>query len=145
MEVVIIGCGLIGVKRAQSIKGVNLVGCADVNISSAEAFSKKFGNIPYFNSAKKLLENTKAQIVIICTPHDKLPELIKEAVMEGRHILVEKPAGRFATELEDIVLLAKEKGSNVRIGFNHRYHRAFRKAKEIANSGALGDIYFSKI
>src|ERR1035441_8539723 len=33
-------------------------------------------------------------------------------------------------------------GALVRIGFNHRYHRAFRKAREIFESGALGDMMF---
>jgi predicted dehydrogenase len=68
--------------------------------------------------------------------------LIKEAISAGRHVLVEKPAARFAYELEGLVSIAEEKKCNVRIGFNHRYHRAFRKAKELVSSGVLGDLYF---
>jgi predicted dehydrogenase len=37
---------------------------------------------------------------------------------------------------------ARRTGALVRIGFNHRYHRAFRKAREIFESGALGDMMF---
>ena len=33
-------------------------------------------------------------------------------------------------------------GALVRVGFNHRYHRAFRKAREIFESGALGEMMF---
>lgn len=142
MNIVIIGCGLIGYKRAQAINGAQLVGCADIDIAKAEAFSKKFGNIPFCNSLEKLLDTVSSNIIIICTPHNQQPELIRKAVLAGKHVLVEKPAGRFADELEDILAIAENKQCKVRIGFNHRYHRVFRKAKEIVSSGVLGDLYF---
>ena len=142
MNVVIIGCGLIGYKRAKALLNAKLVGCADLDIQKAENFSKTFGGIQFFTNSKDLLDCVSADIVIICTPHNQLPEIIKQAVLKGIHVLVEKPAGRFAEELVDIDMLAKEKKCNVRIGFNHRYHRAFRKANEIINSGVIGDLYF---
>jgi predicted dehydrogenase len=142
MNVVIIGCGLIGFKRAKALLNGKLVGCADVDIQKAENFAKTFGNIPFFKNSNELLDNVNSDIVIICTPHNQLPEIIKQAVLKGRHVLVEKPAGRFAEELVDIEILAKENKCNVRIGFNHRYHRAFRKANEIVKTGDLGDLYF---
>ena len=142
MKVVIIGCGLIGYKRAQAMSDAILVGCADVDLVKAQDFSTKFGNIPFFSSSKDLLNSVYSDIVIICTPHNQLPVLIKEAISAGRHVLVEKPAARFAYELEGLISMAEEKKCNVRIGFNHRYHRAFRKAKELVSSGVLGDLYF---
>jgi predicted dehydrogenase len=55
---------------------------------------------------------------------------------------MEKPAARCATDLEPVKVAAKRTGALVRIGFNHRYHRAFRKARELFDSGALGDLMF---
>jgi len=109
MNVVIIGCGLIGFKRAKALLNAKLVGCADVDIQKAENFSKTFGNIPFFTNSNELLNNVNSDIVIICTPHNQLPEIIKQSVLKGRHILVEKPAGRFEEELIEIEILAKEK------------------------------------
>ncbi len=37
---------------------------------------------------------------------------------------------------------AEKTGSLVRVGFNHRYHRAFRKARELVDSDALGELMF---
>ena len=37
---------------------------------------------------------------------------------------------------------AKRRGVKVRVGFNHRYHRAFRKARELFDAGALGPLMF---
>jgi len=142
MNVVIVGCGLIGFKRAKALLNAKLVGCADVDLKKAEIFSKTFGGIPFFSDSKDLINNVTSDIVIICTPHNQLPQIIKQAVLEGRHVLVEKPAGRFAEELIDIENLANKNKCNIRIGFNHRYHRAFRKANEIIINGEIGELYF---
>ncbi len=142
MNIAIIGCGLIGHKRAQNLENAKLKGCADVDIQKAKMLSEKFGNVPYFSSTDELLNSVEADIVIICTPHDLLPTLIRKEIEKGKHVLVEKPAGKFAEELEDLKPLADQKNLKIRIGFNHRYHRAFRKAKSIVDSGVLGDLYF---
>ena len=142
MNVAIVGCGLIGHKRAQSIKNARLVACTDVDTVRAGSFSKKYGDIPFFNDAKEMLEKVQIDIVIICTPHNQLPEIIRTSLSLHKHVLVEKPAGRFAEELEDLVSLAAANSCKVHIGFNHRYHRAFRKSKEIVESGEIGDLYF---
>jgi len=142
MNVVIIGCGLIGHKRAKALLNAKLVGCADTDFKKAEAFSNYFGNIPFYTNSNELLKNVISDIVIICTPHNQLPELIRLSILNGRHVLVEKPAGIFANDLKDIENLAKDNNCKIRVGFNHRYHRSFRKANEIVNSGVLGDLYF---
>ena len=72
----IIGCGVIGYKRSQSlgIKG-KLVACADLNINKAKklAPSKK---IKIFTDWKKLLDVKEIDIVIIATPHDQLSKIL---------------------------------------------------------------------
>jgi predicted dehydrogenase len=57
-------------------------------------------------------------------------------------VLIEKPAARSAAELAMVREAAAKAGVLVRVGFNHRYHRAFRKAREIVDSGALGEMMF---
>jgi len=64
------------------------------------------------------------------------------AVNSGKNVLVEKPAARTSAELEPILLALQESGAKVHVGFNHRYHRALRKSKEIVLSGVLGELMF---
>ena len=82
----IIGCGLIGYKRSQSLglKG-KLVACADLNIYRAKkiASSKK---IKIFTDWKKLLEVKEIDIVIIATPHNQLFKIIMQAYKMKKHI-----------------------------------------------------------
>jgi len=141
MKTGIIGCGLIGHKRASSLGRAELVACADTDISKAKALAEKFPGIKVFNNPEELL-CSDCDIVVLATPHSVLPGLIKKSLEHKKHVLVEKPAGRFAYELEALPALAETQKCKVRIGFNHRYHRAFRKAKEILETGDLGELMF---
>ena len=81
-------------------------------------------------------------MVIIATPHDTLAEITLAAVDAGKHVLVEKPGARFASELSPVLAARDRKHVQVHVGFNHRYHRSLRKAKELVSSGVLGELMF---
>lgn len=137
----IIGCGLIGQKRAKALgTDGHLVACADIDLKRAQAIAGT--NASAFSDWKALLQVPEVEMVIIATLHDSLAEITLAAVTAGKHVLVEKPAARNPQELEPVMAAAKERGVKVHVGFNHRYHRAMRKAKEIVDSGALGELMF---
>lgn len=81
-------------------------------------------------------------MVIVATPHNLLAEITAYAINAGKNVLVEKPGARYVNELRPLVDMAKEKGVLVRVGFNHRYHRAFQKARKIIDDGFLGPLMF---
>jgi predicted dehydrogenase len=81
-------------------------------------------------------------VVVVATPHDTLAPITLAAVEAGKHVLVEKPAARSPAELKPVIEAAQRRRAKVHVGFNHRYHRSFRKAREIFESGALGELMF---
>jgi len=81
-------------------------------------------------------------VVFVATVHDQLAPVAAAAVNAGKHVLIEKPGACRAAELDAVAEAARRTGALVRVGFNHRYHRAFRKAREIFETGALGDMMF---
>jgi predicted dehydrogenase len=89
-----------------------------------------------------MLAQTICDIVVVATPHNALAEITAAAVERGRNVLVEKPAARFAAEIEPVAELARAHGVQVRIGFNHRCHRALRKAHQLVAAGELGELMF---
>lgn len=138
----IIGCGQIGQKRANSLgHGGKLIACADININKAINLANQF-NANSSNNWQDLIAMNDVDIVIISTLHNSLAEITLAAVSAGKNVLVEKPAARFSSELESIFLALQGSKVKVHVGFNHRYHRALLKAKEIANSGVLGELMF---
>ncbi len=138
----IIGCGLIGQKRVKALgSGGQLVACADIDVGRAENLAKGSG-ARVFIDWRELIALPEVDVVIIATLHDSLAEITLAAVEAGKHVLVEKPGARSAAELEPVMAAAEKHGVKVHVGFNHRYHRALRKAKEIFDSGVLGELMF---
>ncbi|BDT74684.1 Gfo/Idh/MocA family oxidoreductase [Polynucleobacter sp. KF022] len=141
-KVGIIGCGLIGQKRANALGAAGqLIACADVAIDKAVALANRF-DARSFSDWKDLISINEIDIVIVSTLHDSLAEITLAAVNAGKNVLVEKPAAKTSAELEAILLALQKSNSKVHVGFNHRYHRALRKSKEIVLSGALGELMF---
>lgn len=138
----IIGCGLIGQKRAKALgQGGRLVACADTNLNRALSLSDTY-QAHSFDNYHDLLALPGLEAVVVATLHDSLAEITLAAIHAGKHVLVEKPAARFPQELEPVMVAADQMGVKVRVGFNHRYHRAIRKAKQLIDDGALGDLMF---
>jgi predicted dehydrogenase len=55
---------------------------------------------------------------------------------------VEKPGARCAAEMAPVSEAAARTGALVRVGFNHRFHPALMKARELVDAGAIGDLMF---
>ena len=140
--VAIIGCGLIGQKRAMSLGKARLVACSDILRSAAEKLSGQVEGCLSMSDFRKAISHEDVSIVVVATPHNFLAEIASCAIEAGKHVLVEKPAARHVDELKPVLILAGKKNVLVRVGFNHRYHRAFRKARQIVDSGALGPLMF---
>ena len=138
----IIGCGLIGYKRAKSLgpKG-KLIACADPNISQAKRIARN-KKVKIFTNWKKLLEIKEIDIVIISTPHNQLTKILLEAYRKNKHILVEKPATKNLDEIKKIISKVKGNKIKIRIGYNHRYHPSIIKAQEIIKLGIIGKIMY---
>jgi predicted dehydrogenase len=142
MNVAIIGCGLIGEKRSKNLADATLVACVDKVLEKAENLARHFPGCTAYTDWREVMIRPDVDVVIIATLNSTLAEIGFAAVQAGKHVLLEKPAGRRASELEDIISTAKKTNALVRVGFNHRYHRAFIKARELVDNDALGELMF---
>jgi predicted dehydrogenase len=142
MKAAVIGCGLIGRKRALALPGtVELVGCFDEVKSAAESFALEF-KTANFASIKEILEVQAISLLVIATRHDSLHSLAIEALNAGKNVFLEKPGAINHLALEKVCKVARENGLRVHVGYNHRYHSAIMKAFELCRMGALGEIMF---
>ncbi len=91
---------------------------------------------------REAVKRSDVDLVIVATTNDCLAPISLAAIREGKHVLVEKPAARSPRELLPLFEAAERTGVKVRVGFNHRYHPAFRKARQIVDSGVLGPLMF---
>ena len=138
----IIGCGLIGKKRAACLpKGALAVVC-DLDRARAESLAATVPGCRAVSDPADVFNSADVDAVIISAVNSALSTLTGDAIRAGKHVLVEKPVAFRASEAEALLSLAREKNVIVRTGYNHRFHPAFQKAREIADSGALGPLMF---
>ncbi len=150
-RVAIVGCGLIGHKRAKALAGARVVACADLRRDRAEALAAAIAAAatPVTPAAPTATDDWRAaitrpdvDIAIVATTNDALAEVTRFAVEAGKHVLVEKPAARSLAEIDGVIEAAARHRRLVRVGFNHRYHPAVLKAQALVQEDALGELMF---
>lgn len=143
MNVAIIGCGLIGEKRRRALPASDrVVAAADTDLSRARALAERAGGAVATADWREAVAREGVEAVVVATTNRELAPITLGAVEAGRHVLVEKPAARTPEELDAVIDAARRRGVHVQVGFNHRYHPALQKARQIVDSGALGPLMF---
>lgn len=142
IRVGLIGCGFMGAKRAQAMPGARLLACTDIQPERAHALAQRFPQCKVYDEWRTLIASADVDVIIIATQHHTLAEMTRAAIEANKHVLVEKPAARSAAELLPLIDLLKQHHVCVRVGFNHRYHRAFQKAHTMIQEGALGPLMY---
>ena len=143
MRFAIVGCGLIGRKRAAAISrlGHPMVLAVDHSRDRAVKIAAPF-NARAATDFKAVVEATDIDVVVVATPHWQLSEIATACLFSGKHVLVEKPGGRNLTEVSAVKDAADVTGHVAKVGYNHRFHPAMLKAREIVDRGELGPLMF---
>ena len=144
MNVGLIGAGRIGIRRAEVLQktlAAHLIAVADSDLAQAQAIAQPCG-AQATTDWEEVARNPKVQAVIVATPHHLLSPVALEAVTQGKHVLVEKPMGRTPEEVQAVIAAAEKNKVLVKAGFNHRYHPAIRRAKQLVSEGAIGELIF---
>lgn len=143
MRMAIAGCGLIGRKRLRAFSPQNrLVVAADPVLQRAEELARAAPGASATSDWHQAVQRPDVDAVIAATSNDCLAAVALAAIKAGKHVLVEKPAARNSAELLPVMEAAAAHNVRVQVGFNHRFHPAFQKAREILDSGALGPLMF---
>src|SRR6185437_9561206 len=143
MNYAIVGCGLIGKKRLAGLPSDSkLVVACDTDLARAEALVKTAQSGRAVSDFLQAVADPQVEAVIVATINSALAEVTAAAIRVGKHVIVEKPAGISVQQVDELIALEKKHDVRVRVGFNHRYHPAFTKAREIFASGVMGEMMF---
>jgi predicted dehydrogenase len=138
----IIGCGLIGRKRLAGLKSSPVLYTCDLDAARAADLARLAPGAKPVADYRTVLADPAVDAVIVATLNAALAPIALAAVRAGKHALVEKPGALNAAELREVQAAAAKSDAKVRIGYNHRFHPALQKAREIIGSGALGPLMF---
>jgi predicted dehydrogenase len=131
--VAIVGCGLIGRKRASALPpGFEVVAVHDTILERADLLATGTpGGVTVARTVDEAVAARGVALVIVATTHGGLSSVALAALDAGRDVLLEKPGARTNQELLAVRGAAEEAGRQVRVGYNHRFHPSFRKMREL--------------
>jgi phthalate 4,5-cis-dihydrodiol dehydrogenase len=138
----IIGAGSFGEAHARAIvelKNAKLVAASRTNTDELSKFVHQFGGRGYVDY-QDVLNDRDVHIVVIATPHHLHTEIAEHAARAGKHILLEKPMAPNLEECDRIVRAAKQANVALMIGFVSRFARAYQVAKQVIESGEIGEL-----
>jgi UDP-N-acetyl-2-amino-2-deoxyglucuronate dehydrogenase len=143
----LIGCGRISKNHFEAlsrIEDIQVVACCDIIGDRAEESATQFGVAKYFTDYRKMLDETKPDIAVVCTPSGLHPEIGIEAANRGCHVVTEKP---MAIRLDDADALVKACDRNQVSLFvvkQNRFNTTMRLLKQAIDKNRFGRIYLAQ-
>ncbi len=152
LRIGLVGCGFMGRTHSNGYNRIRnffpelqyvpeLKAACSRNTEKVKAFAEQWGYQSYETDWRKLIERDDIDAIDICTPNDTHAEIAIAAAARGKMILCEKPLARSVEEGQKMVdAIEKAKVANT-VWYNYRRIPAVTLAKQIIESGKLGQIF----
>jgi predicted dehydrogenase len=140
----IIGCGRVAEERhlppLLRMPEVRVVATADPDAARSARLADRLGAPLRLSDYRAVLDRSDVDAVAILTPTQSHAEIGIAALDAGKHVLVEKPLALSLAECDRFIASAARSPCKVVVGFNLRWHRLVRRAREFLDTGALGRV-----
>jgi predicted dehydrogenase len=133
VRIAVVGTGWQGqghLSTMQKIAGIEVVGICELNEKTLLKATTKFG-VKGFTDYVKMLEESKPDGVIICTPPEVREFLVREAAERGIHCFIEKPPAKNLEMAQKVDEILDRTGVINSVGFMYRYSPAVACLKEL--------------
>lgn len=145
MNIAVIGCGYWGpnlIRNFNQLASCEMVACCDLSEDNLKRVGSLYSNILVTTNYQEITQDPEIDAVAIATPVFSHWELAKKCLEAGKHVLIEKPMASNSEQCIDLIETAKKYNRVLMIGHTFEYTAAVNKAKEIVDSGELGEIYY---
>ena len=138
----IVGTGWIAHEMAAALNAVNgeVYAAVAIDAKAGEDFQREFGVGRIYASNEELMADPNVDIVYVATPHTFHYEIMKMALLAGKHVFSEKSVTVNDRQLEECVAIAKEKGLVICDGVTLLHMPLFKELGRIVKSGELGPV-----
>jgi UDP-2-acetamido-3-amino-2,3-dideoxy-glucuronate N-acetyltransferase len=142
-RVAVVGSGYWGQNLVRNFHDLRaLVAICDKDEGQQRALKEEYPGCQIFSSYAEVLRDDTIEAVAIATPAETHADLVREALLAGKDVYVEKPLCLDVATGEALVALAREKSRILMVGHLLWYHPAVLKLKELVETGELGRIQY---
>lgn len=145
VNVAIFGYGYWGpnmVRNFYANKDAKIIWVCDLSKKRLALVESGYPTIKTTSDPKDIMNDAQVDAVVISTPVSAHFPLAKQALENGKHVLLEKPMTTTVEESEKLVELAEKKKKVLMVDHTFLYTGAVRKMKDLVEKGELGDLYY---
>ena len=142
----IIGFGAQGSFYARAIAegkvpNMEIGAICDIDPARLDEAREAYPDVPLFGDFLEMIDAGGLDAVVTCVPHYIHPEMAIQSMERGMHVLVEKPAGVYVSQVAELNEFAATKPElTFAIMFNQRNNPLYQRVKEIVDGGEIGAI-----
>ncbi len=149
LNVGVVGAGYWGpnlIRNFYENESVTLSHVCDLDSAKLAKIAKRYPTVTTVTDFALMLDNPELQAVVIATPVHTHYSLAKQALLAGKHVLVEKPMCMNTDECRELIALASERNVTLMVDHTFVYHGAVQRIKDEIDGGTLGDVlYFDSV
>ena len=140
----VIGYGLSGrvfhAPFIEVVEGYTLSKISTANAERSTAAKERYPNTEVVADAESIISDPNIDLVIVTSPNTDHFKWAKEALLAGKHAVVEKPFTVDVAEAEELIEISKKQGKILTVYHNRRFTSDTKTVKKLLDSGILGDI-----
>ncbi|BCS89173.1 Gfo/Idh/MocA family oxidoreductase [Pseudodesulfovibrio sediminis] len=128
------------------VRNFHSLGClkmlCDRSTESLAVFQGQYPGLEICTALNEVLKRDDIDAVAIATPAEHHAIQVKEALLAGKHVFVEKPMALDEDDARELIDIAKERGLTLMVGHLLQYHPIFKALLKYAREGNLGRINY---
>ena len=141
----VVGCGLWGRNIVRNFYNLGaLHSVCDLDKENLKMIQELYPEVNTTSDFDGLLKNPEVIAMCIVTPSHTHFNLVKKAIMAGKHVYVEKPISTSSEEARELKELADQVGVKLLVGHLLLYHPAVNRLKMLIAEGVLGEIKYAQ-
>jgi predicted dehydrogenase len=139
----VIGWGYWGPKIARNLDGIPQGMVTMVADSDSRRLASLAVGKPWIQTTTQTSDIFRSNVdaVVIATPVRTHYQLAREALLHGKHVLVEKPLTANVAEAEELIALAQRQRRVLMVGHTFEYNPAVNELRKLVQNGDLGKLY----
>lgn len=149
VRIAVVGCGYWGqnlVRNFWELDTVEVTTVCDAKAASFPRIRRRFPTIETVQNYQDVLSNPRVDAVVLATPVSTHYEFAQQALLAGKHVLVEKPMTTRSNDALDLIGLAEKQGKTLMVDHTFLYTSAVRRIKELVDKDEIGDLlYFDSV
>ncbi len=141
----VIGYGYWGpniVRNLVNLEGSQVVAIAEISANARARAQKAYPGIKVTGDTSEVIRSTEIDAVAVVSPVWTHYDLTKDALLNGKHVFVEKPFTSNAVQAQELIDLAHQKNLKIMVDHTFLFTGAVRKIRQLIDEDALGNLYY---